>query len=244
MSVLHETCPFDFYMSNFALLLAVAYMIAHIHTVCCTRMQDTWKDVQDHYEDMIKIMTGGLDEDGFVTKGHISNAQDLLNREKNHVANCLSSNQVHYLQVAHATSFVSRMRHKRKLDQKHVSSADQGAESAASSCRPVYKDLGMGSTLLARQSAAAVTIQKFHRDKQTTAITSDPVSPKSPPVPTVEKQHGAKDKHKAAIRRKGKSGQRKVALADMSDRPPSFDLEDQRVAGGKALATFENPLNE
>lgn len=183
--------------------------------------------MQDHYEDMIKIMVGEIDEDGYVTKGHISNQQDLLNRERNHNAKSLTSNQVHYLRMTQTSvGAVSRLRHplrrKKKLDE-DVQSEDSGTE--ASSPRTEYRDVGMGSTLLGRQAAAATTIQHFRRVKTgTTALASDPVAPRSSLAPT-EKRRGEADKQKGKRQqRRGKQSET-ITLADMSDRPPSFDLE-------------------
>jgi hypothetical protein len=204
---------------------------------------------------MIKIMTGEMDDDGYITKGHISNQEDLLNREKSHVQKSLSDTQVHYLQftsVASLASVAKRIKHPRR--RKKNDSDDQGPpEPLVSSPRAAYRDVGAGSTLLSRQAAAATTIQrKVHRSRAPPpseqrgggggGATMGSTSPRLTEVVT--------EQQPLPRLQKGKEEQKGVGLAAQSNRTASFDIELERyrereqpraVDKGNAFS-FTNPL--
>ena len=199
---------------------------------------------------MIKIMTGEMDDDGYITKGHISNQEDLLNREKSHVQKSLSDTQVHYLQftsVASLASVAKRIKHPRR--RKKNDSHDQGPpEPLVSSPRAAYRDVGAGSTLLSRQAAAATTIQrKVHRSRAPPpseqrgggggGATMGSTSPRLTEVVT--------EQQPLPRLQKGKEEQKGVGLAAQSNRTASFDIEQREqpraVDKGNAFS-FTNPL--
>ena len=105
-------------------------------------------------EDMKLIMNGELDDKDFVKRGHVSHDEDLRNREKNHVAKKLRK-------VSLGIRADAIMHNPAHDEDKAASSTGQAADEPHRS--PILRELGVGSTVLTRRVAAAMSIQKVVR---------------------------------------------------------------------------------
>lgn len=185
-------------------------------------------------------MTGGIDEDGYIVKGHISNQTELLKGDSN-----LTSSHKRYLQMSQASSLVGRLRHplnhKKKQNPYDVRLHSQPIDLSP---RAAYRDVGAGSTLLSRQSATATTIQKFRRVHTGARQFAASTSAKSTQEST-DNYHGNERGSTNNTEHRKDRKLKNEGLGQATGRPQSFDKEDQRRANGTTtFVAFENPLDE